>query len=144
MKPKLSLSTIRSMYINTFPYGDLTHKQVVLEILNSKTLLKDYIADLMHDSELIKDDNWPEMISYSENLRKSIKELKSLLAFSAFYKNAIWECDLRKEYGQHVESLYKDDSTHTYDVHYYGYFTSSGLREITGRLFNTLLANYKV
>jgi len=79
MKTKLSFSTIRLLYENRSPYGDLTYKEVVKEILNSRFFLKDYITDLQSDIELVYDDTNPRMMDHCDVMRKSVKELKQLL-----------------------------------------------------------------
>ena len=79
MKTKLSFSTIRLLYLNTDPYGDLTHKLAVKEILNRPDYLQGYINDLEHDLALTKEDTWPELEKLDADMRKSVKELKQLL-----------------------------------------------------------------
>ena len=79
MKTKLSFSTIRLLYDNTGPYEELSHKDVVWEILNSKKLLQEYLWDLMFDIELSDEDSWTGMIEHNATMRKSVKELKQLL-----------------------------------------------------------------
>ena len=79
MKPKLSFSTIRLLFDNTGPDEELSHKEVVREILNSKKLLQEYIADLQHDIKLTDDDKWQKIKDHNSTMRKSVKELKQLL-----------------------------------------------------------------
>jgi len=60
--------------------------------------------------------------------------------FSKEFSNIIFVCELKQSFQRNIESLWRCTKKGTL----FGFYSSSGLREITNNLYNRMINDYKI
>lgn len=120
--------------------NDYNIKKIVRAIkakkVNPDLVSPNYVADVADEKKIQLSST--DIVYISDNYEKLLKEETAKKigdSFSNFYKTLKLTASLSTQYGQNVESLWKDEKSNKL----FGFYTYSGLREITPRLYNELM-----